>query len=223
MNFEDIHNQIEEAKHDWIKDNRDIKGRVFEILDRQKSNLIAKLLGFNARYGDNNWEVDHCNGRQRDTFIGRLIETIGEQHAKEWVTNQFENLESQIGLPQEALDSIIKNANNRFQYNLKQRLQEMAEKLANEYATKLMPSITGINVALSNEMLDMVEPTSTSLNSMLNILKNFDDKCDAITVTEEKLQSWLFRSLNGDAELDIIKDITQRYNDIMKKQGKENE
>jgi hypothetical protein len=99
----------------------------------------------------------------------------------------------------------------------------MAEKLANEYATKLMPSITGINVALSNEMLDMVEPTSTSLNSMLNILKNFDDKCDAITVTEEKLQSWLFRSLNGDAELDIIKDITQRYNDIMKKQGKENE
>ena len=65
---------VEKTKQDWIKKNlKDIPKRVERVLDRHFSGHVARLLGMDNHWGGDKWELDHCNGRAGNSFLGEEI------------------------------------------------------------------------------------------------------------------------------------------------------
>ncbi|KKM62673.1 hypothetical protein LCGC14_1519330 [marine sediment metagenome] len=212
MDLKDVEAMIKKAKVSWLQENTSIRDKVFSILDRQRDNLIAQLMGFENRYGK--WEINNCNNRAANSFIGGVIKEIGNNAVHDWIVNQLD-LNKLTKLTPEQTDSVIKEAKKHYINTLSQRLNERAMTAANDHINSLMPAIVNHNEVLSDIMLNFTEPTEQSLKRMRDILDKFNPETESISISEEKLQSWLFRCLNTDASMEVIKQITSKYNEIM--------
>jgi hypothetical protein len=88
-----IQKWIAEASTEWFdryKTKEQVFTKVHEILDKDKLEIIAKILGFDNHWGE--WEVDHCNGRSGNTFVGQYLTDTVKASVNDWLRITLGNL-----------------------------------------------------------------------------------------------------------------------------------
>lgn len=123
-----IQTMVAKAVSEWYNENdtyEKVKAQVFRILNKDKRVIMAKVLGFNtSRWGDEPWEVDHCNGRSGESVAGQAIAAAVAQSTRDWIEK-------------------IKKANGNFKINtamqraLKKDFQERFKREADEQIRRL--------------------------------------------------------------------------------------
>ena len=136
----DVMGWAEEAQQKWMKDNtkESIEKEVYDTLEKRKSEVVAKLLGFDPHWGK--WELDHCNGRSGNSDAGMYLAQCSKHVVKDWLTAQGHDLEN-VKLPASLVTSIKKevlsNAKRQFKRELEilllTRMQEFAQEVIDEY------------------------------------------------------------------------------------------
>lgn len=90
--IETAKSKADKAAQDWLKEQMPrIEGTVRSMLDRRVQEVVGKLLGFRAQYGDA-WEVDHCNGRSGESAAGDWLRKQAGEAVRQWLTAQAGNL-----------------------------------------------------------------------------------------------------------------------------------
>lgn len=128
---------VDEAVAQWLEANKPskIKEKVFAILDRKVEEAVAKHLGFNNRWGDK-WEVDHCNGRSGQSYVGEWVSAkVGQA-----VSQFFEqaNVEQLMPDQQEILDALKKDFLDKVDYEIRGRIRSKAEQHLDTYLNNVL-------------------------------------------------------------------------------------
>ena len=58
------------------------------LISTQLQRMIPKILGFNCDRWDQDWEIDHCNGRAGESLLGDLLRKKVIADATKWVEKQ---------------------------------------------------------------------------------------------------------------------------------------
>lgn len=68
----------------WKEENtpEKIKENVFNKLNKNKEEILLKVMGFNKNWG--RWELDHCNGRSGESYIGDYLRQVQQKALEEW-------------------------------------------------------------------------------------------------------------------------------------------
>ncbi len=80
---------VEKWKSENLTDEA-IEMRITQLLDDKRDDILLKILGFDNHWG--RWEVDHCNGRDGNSFIGSSIKEMCQKAADKWVEDNFKTL-----------------------------------------------------------------------------------------------------------------------------------
>jgi len=127
--------------------------QAYNILSKEREQVIFKLLGFDNRWGK--VEVDHCNGRS--SIMTEQLERLAGPVIEDWIAKEIAPaLEKAARLhftKQKVLQAIQKDFLSSFNYRLHERVRAHAEKAASEYAAKLAAEFA--------EAVSMVEPEET--------------------------------------------------------------
>jgi len=127
--------------------------QAYNILTKEREQVIFKLLGFDSRWGK--VEVDHCNGR--DSIMTEQLKRLAGPVIDDWIAKEIAPaLEKAARLhftEQKVLQAIQSEFINSFNYRLREMVRAHAEKAASEYAAKLAAEFT--------EAVSMVEPEET--------------------------------------------------------------
>lgn len=114
-----------------------IDARVQKEIDRQFEDLLAKLFGMNNRW--DYWEVDHCNGRAGESFLGDGIRILIKQRSEAFLAAALDgftlepNEEQVAAIRQELMEEIGRN--------LDRMIENTAEGLARALAQKVLPEV----------------------------------------------------------------------------------
>lgn len=141
-----------------------IERRVHEIISKNTNDVILKLLGFDSTWhGGGKYEVDHCNGRSGESFVGDYIRKTCQDKLKEW-TGKIDLVS--IELPKSALDSLRKEFIQRYEYILRNALLKQAEalatKAAEDYLRSIISEVPTINDVLEEKPITKKEKISDS-------------------------------------------------------------
>lgn len=76
------------AMNNWLQTNTEekIKKEVEATLNKNKEEIILKLLGFDKRWGKDDFELDHCNGRAGNSAAGDFIRNVQAEAIKQWLS-----------------------------------------------------------------------------------------------------------------------------------------
>ena len=86
---------IKDTEKQWLQDNNEsaIRKMVREKLDKQKTQLLLKYLGFDKdSWKRDVWKIDHCNGRSGNSHVGKTVNQIMQEECDEWLTVSVKNL-----------------------------------------------------------------------------------------------------------------------------------
>lgn len=140
-----------------------IEKRVHDIIGNNVNEIILKLLGFDRRWHNTGYEIDHCNGRAGESFIGDYIKKTCQDKLKEW-TDKIDLVS--IELPKSALDSLRKEFIQRYEYILRNVLLKQAEalatKAAEDYLRSVISEVPTINDILEEKPVTKKEKISDS-------------------------------------------------------------
>lgn len=118
----DAQAKADAAAQKWLKEKQgNIEQDVHNLLDQRLETLVAKLLGFNNRWGD--WEIDSCNGRSGESAAGDWLRARAGNAAREWLTKQAGALPK---LPAKAISSLRESYLKRLESELSQLLGQKA-------------------------------------------------------------------------------------------------
>lgn len=126
---------INQAIEEWKIHNppEKIRKRVLEKIEKSKDEIILKLLGFDASYGERNWKLDHCNGRSGESAAGKYLLA----HASEQIKHWLETVTTPT-LTEQELNSIKKSVNHEYKQHFKYSMVKAALKKAEEDAEKML-------------------------------------------------------------------------------------
>lgn len=81
----DMMKWAQETRDQWMARQQEDKFRqqVWDSLEKRKTEVITKLLGFSARWGE--WEVDHCNGRAGNSAAGDYLRMVAKREIERWM------------------------------------------------------------------------------------------------------------------------------------------
>jgi len=207
MELEELNKVIEDAKSEWLKENKDIRKKVFETLDKQRDGIIFNLMGFSK-----NWryklEIDHCDGRTADSFIGQVIKEVGKQAALDWLRVNLQDVHKEIELDSTIMQKLIEEAKSHFASNLRATLLSLAAASSAERAKKLLPVVTEKHTILTDDMLLLAPPTQHSVEKLFSSLKGLRI-LDLCLISEDRLDKWLFRAFNDGVNPELIKSVKE--------------
>jgi len=112
--------------------------KIEDILDSHTEEAVAKLLGFDNKWGD--WEVDHCNGRQGESAAGDWLRKTAKEEVDKWLAKQAGALPDLSPAQKKALREDYRNT---LAYHVKERLQVLAREHAVEAGGKIWKEIVG--------------------------------------------------------------------------------
>lgn len=101
--------EIRDQAHRDIYAN--LEDEVREIVKYQREGLVAHILGFAKRtWGGKSgaWEIDHCNGRSGNSFIGEQLKPVMEPVCQRLVEEAMKDWEPDEGLLQAVRDEYSK-------------------------------------------------------------------------------------------------------------------
>lgn len=124
-----------------------IEKRVHEIINKNVNDVILKLLGFDNRWMSNGtYEVDHCNGRSGESFVGDYIRSQASEKLKQWADNT--NI-SEVKLPKSAIQDMerefVSIYTRKLRESLSNRATYLAQQAAEEYLKDLISEVPSIN------------------------------------------------------------------------------
>jgi hypothetical protein len=127
----EMRDEIQQATRDAAaKFLKDLPANVTRRLDK----AVARILGFDNRYGGDDWSIDHCNGRS--STVGDLIS--GEAHkAAQEATSKIITKKLIREIIKDRRPAILEDFKDRFIRSLDSAMYAAGEKAAKEYAEKL--------------------------------------------------------------------------------------
>lgn len=106
------------------------------MLTKERREIVLKLLGFNDNWGK--LEVDRCNGRDKDSIIGKYLRSQAEPIVTKWMRDEirpiFEATARKRLANAEVRKAIEKDFIQRFSYLMDRCITQEAEHLAREHA-----------------------------------------------------------------------------------------
>lgn len=116
------------------------------MLTRERREIVLKLLGFDDRWGK--LEVDHCNGRDNDSIIGRYLRNQAESAVTAWMEEEirpiFEAKARERLANAEVRKAVEKEFVDRFAHCLRENISREAERLAKEHAVAFSAQVSQI-------------------------------------------------------------------------------
>lgn len=114
------------------------------MLTRERREIVLKLLGFSTRWGE--LEVDHCNGRDKDSIIGRYLRGQAEPIVATWMEKEirpiFEAKARERLANAQVRKAVEKEFVERFTYCLSKSISREAERLAEEHAAAFSAQVS---------------------------------------------------------------------------------
>ena len=116
------------------------------MLTRERREIVLKLLGFTDHWGK--LEVDHCNGRDKESIIGRYLRGRAEPIVTAWMEKEirpiFEAKARERLANAEVRKAVEKEFVERFTYCLRESISREAERLAEEHAAAFSAQVSQI-------------------------------------------------------------------------------
>ena len=116
------------------------------MLTRERREIVLKLLGFDHRWGK--LEVDHCNGRDKESIVGRYLRGQAEPIVTAWMEKEirpiFEAKARERLANAEVRKAVEKEFVERFAYYLRESISREAERLAKEHAAAFSAQVSQI-------------------------------------------------------------------------------
>jgi len=114
------------------------------MLTRECREIVLKLLGFDDRWGK--LEVDHCNGRDKDSIVGRYLRGQAEPIVTAWMEKEirpiFEAKARERLADDKVRKAIEKDFVDRFAYCLRENISKEAERLAKQHAAAFSAQVS---------------------------------------------------------------------------------
>lgn len=131
--FDDVMDSIEEATIKWLKANNPgkIEKHIFDMLDKKQTEIVSKLLGFDASYS-NIYKLDHCNGRAGESAAGAYLQKVQEVAVNKWLNT--------IKLPT-ITDSMLKSLQTDYIQKLKRNVHTQLETQINTHAASIATAL----------------------------------------------------------------------------------
>lgn len=116
------------------------------MLTRERREIVLKLLGFTDHWGK--LEVDHCNGRDKDSIIGRYLRNQAESIVTAWMEEEirpiFEAKARERLANAEVRKAVERDFVKHFTYCLQETISREAERLAKEHAAAFSAQVSQI-------------------------------------------------------------------------------
>lgn len=146
---------IATAVESWkvAQDPEKLKKTIFDKLDSKRDEVMLKLLGFNDSWGT--WEVDHCNGRSGESYIGDFLKTTQQKAIKEWLETAFP-----LTISPKTLTSLQKRVQKEYEQCIEQSLRSVIRDKADKDLANLLGKILESN-QLANyiKAMQLINPT----------------------------------------------------------------
>lgn len=146
---------ILKAIKEWESENTPevIEERVKKALNQNSKDIVAKLLGFDNRWGK--WEIDNCNGRHRNTEAGRRIVELHQKAVDEWFheISDFKLTPKEKSAFRTAFKKIFLD---KFDYYVRKAAEEQAQQTAADTVKEILGTSTSA-IEKINRMLSLIE------------------------------------------------------------------
>lgn len=113
-----------------------LKQTVLKQLDDQANKILIKLLGFDASYGKDSWQLDHCNGRAGNSTAGDFIAQHQSEAIKEWLSSV-----AMPSLSEKDKAAIRKSCQKEYEERFRQALHWEVQKRADTDAKALVDAL----------------------------------------------------------------------------------
>lgn len=125
------------AIQDWINKQNpaEITKNIHAMLNKSRDEVAAKLLGMNKRWGDQ-WEIDHCNGRNGESVMGDYLKNTQTAAIQTWI----DSLDLANVKPFSAKE--LADIRSEYRHRVINKVQDMVRSQAERDAAKLVADIS---------------------------------------------------------------------------------
>lgn len=129
------------ARDRWLAayaDPEKIEEEVEKLLRTNLDEVIVKVFGLDNHWFDK-WEVDHCNGRAGNSFLGQEVQVLAARKAGEWFAKAIEgmNLEPSKAQIKAIKDDVLEQVNRR----IDSLIQDYASGIASQIADSVFAEV----------------------------------------------------------------------------------
>lgn len=147
---EALHQQFFDAfeKANVKLDPESLTREIIAQLNEERREIVLKLLGFNDSWGK--LEVDRCNGRDRESIVGKYLYGQARAAVQAWMDNHLlvaleKHIKGKFSDPK-VISASVKAFDEYFKYALNDRLRSYAEDaaadIAADFAAKVKESMS---------------------------------------------------------------------------------
>ncbi len=147
---EALHQQFFDAfeKANVKLDPESLTREIIAQLNEERREIVLKLLGFDDSWGK--LEVDRCNGRDRESIVGKYLHGQARAAVQAWMDNHLlvaleKHIKGKFSDPK-VISASVKAFDEYFKYALNDRLRSYAEDaaadIAADFAAKVKESMS---------------------------------------------------------------------------------
>ncbi len=125
-------------------------------LKQMKNTILLKLMGFDDRYGNNSWEVDHCNGRAGQSVLGDRIRNAAQLALDSFLLDNNNGI-SILNILNENKDRLEQTITKEFNTQLQYKVKTYIEAEVNSLAKKKVEQLVAEAEANSLNVLDFMK------------------------------------------------------------------
>lgn len=125
------------AVQTWQEKNSpaQIEQSVHRRLDKNRDDIVLKLLGFDSNYGGH-YKLDHCNGRSGESAAGRYLYEIQKEAVHAWLAST-----AMPKLTDEQIRVLSDSMHKEYHDLMRRRLMEAVRKKVDTDIQELMDSL----------------------------------------------------------------------------------
>jgi len=107
------------------------------LISTQLQRMIPKILGFNCDRWDQDWEIDHCNGRAGESLLGDLLRKKVIADATKWVEKQ-----KWVTPSKKEVEALKREYREVFNNRVRTFVRDEAERKATQYIDGILREVT---------------------------------------------------------------------------------
>lgn len=129
-------------------DPESLTKEIIAQLNKERREIVVKLLGFSDRWG--NLEVDHCNGRDRESIVGKYLREQAQVAVQTWMDEHLlvaleKHIKGKFSDPK-LISASVKAFDEYFTHALRDSLRShatnAAANIAADFAAKVKESMS---------------------------------------------------------------------------------
>lgn len=141
---EKVQRWAEKARDAWLDEHgseQAVRDAVRDLLDDNLRAIVLNLLGITKAWPDEEWSVDHCNGRAGESAVGDFLREKAGAELRRWLEEQAGALPK---LPSAAAKSIREEYREMLQREVHHALYGLAQQNANAEVKRILAGVTGL-------------------------------------------------------------------------------